>query len=81
LLGILSMTLGDIPVGGRARIVGFNASSAPFRRKLLSFGLLPGTEVAVVRVAPLGDPLELKVRGYALSLRRQEAAVLEVENL
>lgn len=75
------MTLNDIPIGARARIVGFNAGAGPFRRKLLSFGLLPGTEVAVARVAPLGDPLELRVRGYALSLRRQEAATLEVEQL
>lgn len=75
------MTLADLPVGGRARLRGFNDSAAPFRRKLLSFGLLPGTEIAVTRVAPLGDPLELKVRGYALSLRREEAAVLEVEKL
>lgn len=75
------MTLADLPVGARARICGFNESAVPFRRKLLSFGLLPGTEVIVTRVAPLGDPLELKVRGYSLSLRRQEAAVLEVEKL
>ncbi len=44
----------------------------------MEMGLLPGTEVRVVRVAPLGDPIELRVRGYALSLRRAEAAKITV---
>ncbi len=44
----------------------------------MEMGLLPGTEVRVVRVAPLGDPIELRIRGYALSLRRAEAAKITV---
>ena len=48
-------------------------------RRLLEMGLLPGTEVRVVRVAPLGDPIELNLRGYALSIRRAEALGIEVE--
>jgi len=42
-------------------------------------GLLPGTRVTVVRAAPLGDPIELKLRGYALSIRRSEALAIEVQ--
>jgi ferrous iron transport protein A len=47
-------------------------------RRLMEMGLLPGTRIHVVRVAPLGDPLELRVRGYSLSLRRAEAAQITV---
>ena len=49
-----------------------------FRRRLLELGLVPGTDVRLVNVAPLGDPLELEVRGCRLSIRRNEAAVIEV---
>ncbi len=51
----------------------------PFRRRLLELGLLPGTEVRLVKVAPLGDPLELEVRGCRLSIRRTEAAAIGVD--
>jgi ferrous iron transport protein A len=49
------------------------------RRRLLELGLLPGTHVEVVRRAPLGDPLELRLRGYRLSLRAAEASAIAVE--
>lgn len=51
----------------------------PLRCRLLEMGVLPGTEVTLVRRAPLGDPLELRLRGYALSLRRDEADAIVVE--
>jgi ferrous iron transport protein A len=50
-----------------------------FRRRLMELGLVPGTVVTVVGVAPLGDPLDLSVRGGRLSIRRQEAQALTVE--
>jgi ferrous iron transport protein A len=49
-----------------------------FRRRLMEMGLVPGTEVAVVNVAPLGDPLEIEARACRLSIRRAEAAEIEV---
>jgi ferrous iron transport protein A len=49
-----------------------------FRRRLMELGLVPGTTVEIVRVAPLGDPLELRVRGCNLSIRRQEAELIVV---
>jgi len=49
-------------------------------RRLLELGLLPGTEVRVVRVAPLGDPLELRLRDYSLSVRRSEASKIGVRS-
>lgn len=50
----------------------------PFRRRLLEMGLTPGTEVALVNVAPLGDPLEIELRSGRLSIRRHEAALVLV---
>jgi ferrous iron transport protein A len=51
----------------------------PVRRRLLELGLVPGTPVRVVGVSPLGDPLELEVRGSRLSIRKKEALTIEVE--
>ncbi|MBU2591694.1 MAG: ferrous iron transport protein A [Nitrospinae bacterium] len=48
------------------------------RKKLLDMGIIPGTTVEVVKVAPLGDPIDIKVRGYHLSLRKEEAALIYV---
>lgn len=61
---------------GRVRSL---ACESSVRRRLLELGLLPGTQVEVVRRAPLGDPLELRLRGYRLSLRTAEAAAIAVE--
>lgn len=73
--------LWDLAPGERARVVGLAAGASAYRAKLLAMGLLPGTVIELVRSAPLGDPMELRVRGYGLSLRRAEAAVLELEDL
>lgn len=72
--------LAMLPVGRRARIsriVGADDVSL----RLLEMGLTPGAEVAVVGQAPLGDPLELELRGYRLSIRKSEAARVEIEPL
>lgn len=55
------------------------AGQSSFRRRLLELGLVPGTRVELLRVAPLGDPLELLVRGASLSIRKAEAGVIAVE--
>ena len=73
-----SPSLADVPVGGRA-VVRAVACGRQVKRRLLEMGLLPGTHVDIVRVAPLGDPLELRLRGYALSIRRTEARGVLVE--
>lgn len=74
----MTVTLDRLPRGQRAtvRTVG---GSRSFRRRLLELGLLPGTEVALVRVAPLGDPIEIDLRGGRLSLRKAEARAIEVQ--
>jgi len=55
--------------------------SGPLHQRLLEMGLFEGTDVEVVRFAPLGDPMEILVQGYHLSLRKSEAALVEVEVL
>ena len=72
-------TLKDMKAGDHGRVQGFDAGAPAYRRKLLSMGLTPGAEIQVVRVAPLGDPVELRVRGCSISLRKDEAAALLVE--
>lgn len=73
--------LKELTVGDRARVTGFNEGGGAYRRKLLSMGLTPGAELAVTRLAPMGDPVEIRVRGFSLSLRRAEADALVVERL
>ena len=71
--------LKDLAVGDRGRVAGFGEGSRAYRRKLLSMGLTPGTEFTVTRYAPMGDPIEIRVRGFNLSLRKDEAESLLVE--
>ncbi len=71
------MTLQHLPIGTSARIVSVSGERA-YRRRLLELGLLPGARVEVLRVAPLGDPMELWVRGTCLSIRAREAAQITV---
>ncbi|MFO0972241.1 MAG: ferrous iron transport protein A [Phycisphaerae bacterium] len=71
-------TLAELSVGERARIRA-HRSTADVRRRLMEMGLTPGVEVRLVRVAPLGDPLELALRGFRLSVRRGEADLVDVD--
>ena len=71
-------TLKDIKVGQQARIVRVHGEGA-LRRRIMDMGLTRGTDIYVRKVAPLGDPMELNIRGYELSLRRDDAGMIEVE--
>lgn len=73
--------LNELPVGATARVTGYSDRNDPCRRRLLSMGLTPGAVVTVTRRAPLGDPVELTLRGTALCLRREEARIVTVEPL
>jgi len=75
---IAMKTLRDVKIGTSARIIKLHGEGA-LRRRIMDMGLTKGTEVFVRKVAPLGDPLELAVRGYELSLRKQDAEMIEVE--
>ena len=70
-------TLDQVPVGGRCRVEALQGDDALVQR-LLEMGLLEGEEVEVTNVAPLGDPIEIRLRDYRLSLRRREAARVRV---
>ncbi|MEW6512596.1 MAG: FeoA family protein [Pseudomonadota bacterium] len=74
-------TISDLKVGDRAKVAGFTETGRGYRRKLLTMGLTPGAEIAISRLAPMGDPVEIRVRGFSLSLRKEEAAALNVEKL
>ena len=74
-------TLKAMRVGERGRVQGFEEGGRAYRRKLLSMGLTPGVQFQVLRIAPLGDPVEVRVRGSNLSLRKDEAATLQVERI
>lgn len=78
---VTSQNLKQLSAGDVARVVGFGEGSRAYRRKLLSLGLTPGTELAVTRFAPMGDPVEIRVRGFSLSLRKHEAESLLVERI
>jgi ferrous iron transport protein A len=75
-----SLTLDQVPLGEALQIVSVGGPRS-FRRRLLELGLLPGCTVKVLRVAPLGDPLELLVRDTHLSIRRNEAQQIFVSTL
>ena len=76
----MTPALATMEVGQRGRVVGFERGrSSAYRQRLLSMGLTPGTEFEVTRMAPLGDPVEIRVRGFDLSLRKDEAAILKIE--
>jgi Fe2+ transport system protein FeoA len=71
------MTLAELTVGASATIRAYPQTGTAFTR-LREMGLLPGTRITLIRIAPLGDPLEIQVRGYRLSLRKSEAALIEI---
>ena len=74
-----TLHLGALTVGQSGHIVGYEKVHRAYREKLLSMGLTPGTHFTVTRQAPMGDPIEIEVRGYKLSLRKGEAVALRVE--
>lgn len=71
--------LGNLTVGEKAVVKGFVEGQKEYRAKLLAMGVTKGIELELTRVAPLGDPLEISVRGFSLSLRKAEAAAILVE--
>lgn len=72
------MTLDELPIGEMAVITKVGGEGI-WRCRLLDMGLIPKTAVQVRKVAPLGDPIELQIRGYALTIRKEDAQKIEVE--
>ena len=72
------MTLKEVVVGSTAKVKKITGAG-PLRRRIMDMGITKGVDVYVCKVAPLGDPIELTVRGYELSIRKDEAEAIEVE--
>ena len=71
----------ELKRGDKVKIVGYRTGDSQYKSKLLSMGLVRGVELRVLQVAPLGDPLEVAVLSYRLSLRKEEANVLMLERI
>ena len=75
------MKISEMKLGDVVEIVGYNDGNATYRAKILALGMITGTKIKLVNVAPLGDPVEFAVRGYHLSLRRDEANILQIKKV
>ena len=73
------MHLGQLSVGQKAKIVKVGGEG-PLRLRFLDMGLIPGTEIKLMKIAPMGDPIEVRLRGYELTMRMDEAEWIEVES-
>ena len=71
-------TLKDVKIGGTAKVVRLHGEG-PIKRRIMDMGITRGIDIFVRKVAPLGDPMEITVRGYELSLRKSDAEMIEVE--
>ena len=72
-----STTLTHLPIGTEGRVISVNGSGRVTRR-LLEMGVIPGTLIRIIKAAPFGDPIEVRVKGYNLAMRRNEADSVEV---
>ena len=71
-------TLKDVPIGDKAKVVKLYGEG-PIKRRIMDMGITKGVQIRVIKTAPLGDPIEITVRGYELSLRKEDAEKIEVE--
>ncbi|MBS7354764.1 MAG: FeoA family protein [Solobacterium sp.] len=71
-------TLKDVKVGEKTRVIKVHGQGA-LKRRIMDMGVTKGVEIYVRKLAPLGDPIEINVRGYELSLRKEDASLIEVE--
>ena len=74
------MTLANLSIGDTAKVTNIVGESA-ITKRLMEMGIVPGVSVRVVKSAPFGDPIEIRVRGYSLAMRKSEAATIEVQSL
>ena len=72
-----NISLTELPIGSEGRVVSVNADNG-IARRIMEMGVVPGVTVSVVKAAPFGDPIEIRVRGYSLAMRKTEADAIEV---
>ncbi len=75
------MNLSTLKPGQKGKILKLDSSIGPIRRRLMDMGVIPGETVTVEKIAPMGDPIEVTVKSYNLSLRKNEAKGIEIEVL
>lgn len=75
------MGITDMKIGDKAEIMGYEETAAGYRAKLLALGLTRGAVIQLIGVAPMGDPLRFRVRGFELSLRKDEATILKLKEV
>ena len=75
------MTLDKLEVGKDAVIELVDSKEISLKKHIMDMGLTPGTEVTLVKIAPMGDPMEIRVRGYELTLRKEDAAQIQVKDV
>jgi ferrous iron transport protein A len=73
------MKITEVNVGQTVKIIGYSKSDKSYRHKLLTMGLIKGEQFTLTRKAPMGDPVEIKLRGFNLTLRKDEAESMELE--
>lgn len=73
-------TLTNLPIGVKAKVLSVNGDNQ-ITKRLMEMGVVPGAPVRVIKSAPFGDPLEIRVRGYHLAMRKAEASRIEVQSL
>lgn len=78
MIEVIDKTLNMLEIGQRARVIQVKGRGNS-RKRLLDMGMVPGTVLSVTKKAPLGDPMDFKLKGYNLSLRKQEAEMVIVE--
>ncbi|HQB64481.1 MAG: ferrous iron transport protein A [Fibrobacter sp.] len=75
------ITLADMKPGDQAEIIGYQGGDQRYKSKLLAMGLVRGVVLELLQIAPLGDPLKVKVLSYRLSLRKKEAEILKLRRV
>ena len=71
--------LSDLKIGQRAKVLGIHMDKPDIRRHLLDMGITKGTEILIKKVAPMGDPVDIELRGYELCIRKEEMKNIDVE--
>lgn len=74
------MNLSNLPIGATAKVIAVHGNNA-ITKRLMEMGVVPGVAVRIVKSAPFGDPLEVRVRGYHLAMRKNEADQIEVSDI
>ena len=77
----MTLSIHQFKPGEKAKITGFKDCDVGYKRQLMALGLTPGTMIDIIRIAPMGDPIQLQVRQSCLALRKNEAAILQLERV